>query len=127
MPAPEPYQYAIWRLVPDLQRGESMNVGVLLHARRHRFLEARVHLDAARLAALAPELDPRRLREHLDGLARIAAGAEDAGAMAQLEASERFGWLVAPSSTVVQSGPVHTGLCVEPDAVLARLFTRLVL
>lgn len=125
--AHEPYAYALWRLVPDLQRGETLNVGVVLHARRHRFLEARVHLEPARLAALAPEVDPRVLNTHLEGLVRIAAGAPEAGPIARLEASERFGWLVAPASAAVQPGPVHTGLCVDPGAVLERLFTRLVL
>jgi hypothetical protein len=127
MPAPEAYQYALWRLVPDLQRGESLNAGVILYARRHRFLEARVHVDPARLAALAPGLDPRGLTDHLDGLARVAAGDPAAGAVAALPPSERFHWLVAPASTVVQPGPVHTGLCEDPVALLDRLFTRLVL
>ena len=123
----EPYAYALWRLVPDLQRGEILNVGVVLHARRHRFLEARVHLDPARLAVLAPALDPHVLDTHLEGLRRIAAGAPEAGPIARLEASERFGWLVAPASAAVQPGPVHTGLCADPAAVLERLFARLVL
>ncbi len=126
-PPREPYAYAVWRVVPDLERGETLNVGVILHARRHGFLEARVHVDAARLAALAPQLDPRGLRTHLDGLSRIASGAADAGSIAALDASERFGWLVAPASAVVQPGPVHTGLCSDPEAVLERLHARLVL
>ncbi len=123
----EAYQYALWRLVPDLPRGESLNAGVVLFARRHRFLEARVHVDAKRLAALAPELDPRALRDHLDGMARVAAGDPTAGAVAQLPASERFHWLVAPASTIVQPGPVHTGLSEDPTTLLERLFARLVL
>lgn len=127
MPAPEAYQYALWRLVGDLERGEAVNAGVLLYARRHRFLEARVHVDAARLAALAPALDPRAVADHLDGLARVAAGDEAAGSVARLPQSERFHWLVAPASTVVQPGPVHTGLCEDPAALLDRLFARLVL
>jgi hypothetical protein len=127
MPAPEAYQYALWRLVPDLQRGEAMNVGVLLYARRHRFLEARVHVDPARLAALAPQLGAATLRDHLGGLARVAAGDPAAGALAQAPQSERFHWLVAPASTMVQPGPVHTGLCEDPTALLERLFRRLVL
>ncbi len=127
MPAPEAYQYALWRLVPDLQRGETLNVGVVLYARRHRFLQARVSVDSARLAALAPELDPRAVRDHLDALGRVAAGEPGAGALACEPQSERFGWLVAPASTIVQPGPVHTGVCEEPAALLDRLFARLVL
>lgn len=127
MPAPEAYQYALWRLVPDLVRGESLNAGVVLFARRHRFLEARVHVDPLLLAALAPELDPLAVADHLDGMARVASGDPAAGAVAALPPSERFHWLVAPASTVVQPGPVHTGLCEDPAALLDRLFARLVL
>ncbi len=126
MPAPEAYQYALWRLVPDLERGESLNVGVVLYARRHRFLEARVHADPARLAALAPGLDPTRLADHLEGMARVAAGSPEGGAVAALSQSERFHWLVAPASTLVQPGAIHTGLCSDPQALLDRLFARLV-
>lgn len=123
----EAYQYAIWRLVPDLVRGEALNVGVVLYARRHRFLQARVHVDPTRLAALAPVLDPAGVREHLAAMVRVAAGDPGAGAIAALPPSERFHWLVAPASTMVQPGPVHTGVCEDPAALLERLFTRLVL
>lgn len=127
MPGAESYQYALWRVVPDLQRGEALNAGVILFCRRHRFLAARVHVDAARLAALAPEHDPRAVSDHLAGMARVAAGDPAGGALAQLPQSERFGWLVAPASTLVQPGPVHTGLCAEPADLLDRLHARLVL
>lgn len=127
MPGPEAYQYAVWRLVPDLVRGESLNAGVVLFARRHRFLEARVHVDAARLAALAPELDPPAVADHLAGMARVAAGDPGAGTVAALPPSERFHWLVAPASTMIQPGAVHTGLCDDPADLLDRLFARLVL
>lgn len=126
MPAVESYQYALWRLVPDLQRGEQLNAGLLLYCRRRRFLEARVHVDPARLAAFAPALDPDRVADHLQGLARVAAGDPDAGAIARAPQSERFHWLVAPASTLVQPGPVHTGLSADPAALLDRLFARLV-
>ncbi len=127
MPASEAYQYALWRLVPDLERGETLNAGVLLYSRRHGFLEARVSVDAARLAALAPELDPRAVTDHLEGLASIAAGSSTTAELARAPQSERFHWLVAPASTLVQPGPVHTGLCSDPAALLDRLFARLVL
>ncbi len=127
MPPPEAYQYALWRVVADLERGEALNAGVLLYARRHRFLEARVHLDRDRVAALAPALDLGAVADHLDGLARVAAGEAAAGAVARLPQSERFHWLVAPASTVVQPGPVHTGVCDDPAGLLERLFARLVL
>jgi hypothetical protein len=125
----ESYQYALVRAVPSLARGEQVNVGVVLFCRRAGFLELRHEVDAARLAALDPALDVAGLREHLDGLRRVAAGEAGAGAVAALDRSERFHWLVAPSSTIVQPGPVHTGLVEAgeaPDAVLARLMAELV-
>jgi hypothetical protein len=130
VPAPadrHPFQYAVWRVVPVLERGECLNAGVVLFARTREFLAADVALDDARLAALAPGVDPEPLRRRLDAHARIAAGDPAAGPIARLEASERFHWLVAPSSTVIQPGPVHTGLCEDPRAELDALFARLVL
>jgi pyridoxamine 5'-phosphate oxidase len=112
--------------VPDVERGESVNAGVVVYCRARRYLRARVHLPAGRLSALAPELDQGPVRAHLDGLAAVAAGDPDAGPIARLDASERFGWLAAPSSTVVQPSPVHTGLCEDPVGELDRLFERLV-
>jgi hypothetical protein len=123
----ETYQYALWRVIPDLARGEALNAGLVLFCRTRRFLGARVALDDARLRALAPEADLAAVRAHLDGLVRVAAGDPDAGPMARLPQSERFGWLVAPASTVVQPGPVHTGICDdEPEIILGRLVARLV-
>jgi hypothetical protein len=126
VPGAEAFQYALWRVVPDLERGETMNAGVVVFARRHGFLAARARLDEVRLRALAPDADADAVRRHLDALVRIAAGEPAAGPIAALPASERFGWLTAPSSTVVQPGPVHTGLCDDPAALLDRLYTRLV-
>ena len=120
------FQYALLRVVPHVERGETMNAGVVVFCRRRRFLAARVALDEGRLAVLAPGADPGPVRERLDVLARIAAGDEDAGPIARLDQSERFHWLAAPSSTVVQPGPVHTGLCEDPEALLDRLFASLV-
>ena len=126
MAGAEAFQYAVWRVVPDLERGEALNAGVVIFARRHGFLAARVRLDEAKLRALAPDADADSVRRHLEALTRIAAGDAEAGPIAALEPSERFGWLTAPSSTVVQPGPVHTGLCDDPQALLDRLFARLV-
>jgi len=123
---PDQFAYAILRVVPRVERGEQLNAGVVLFCRRRRFLAARVDLDERRLAALAPDLDPRTVRAHLDALARIAAGDPAGGAVAALDPSERFGWLVAPSSTIIQPSPVHTGLCDDPQTMLDRLFDELV-
>jgi hypothetical protein len=122
----EAFQYAVWRVVPDLERGEALNAGVVVFARRHGFLAARARLDEDKLRALAADADVDAVRRHLDALVRIAAGDPQAGPIAALEPSERFGWLTAPSSTVVQPGPVHTGLCDDPQALLDRLYARLV-
>ena len=124
----ESFAYAVLRVVPRVERGESLNAGVVLFARQHRFLAARVRLDRERLRVLAPEADADLIKRHLEARARIAAGEGDGGPIAALEQSERFNWLVAPSSTVIQPSPVHTGLCrEEPEATLARLFDELVL
>ena len=122
----EEFQYAVLQVVPRVERGERFNAGVVVFCRRHRFLAARVGLDRARLAALAPEADADELDGHLAMLARIAAGEEDAGAVARLPQSERFHWLAAPSSTVIQPSPVHTGLTEDPAQTLDRLFSDLV-
>jgi hypothetical protein len=124
--AAEAFQYAVWRVVPDLERGEALNAGVVVFARRHGFLAARARLDEDKLRALAADADVDAVRRHLDALVRIAAGDPQAGPIAALEPSERFGWLTAPSSTVVQPGPVHTGLCDDPQRLLDRLYARLV-
>jgi hypothetical protein len=122
----EEFQYALLRVVPDVERGEALNAGVVLFARRAGFLAARVGLDRDRLAALAPDADADAIARHLDALAAIAAGDPDAGAIARLDRSERFAWLAAPASTVVQPSPVHTGLCGDPQERLDALFERLV-
>jgi hypothetical protein len=104
----------------------ALNAGVVLFSRRHGFLDARTRLDRDRLAALAPGADAGAIQARLDQLGRVARGEPSAGAIAALEPSERFGWLTAPASTVVQPSAVHTGLCDDPGATLDRLFARLV-
>jgi hypothetical protein len=123
---PSEFQYALLRVVPRIERGEQLNAGVVLFARRRRFLEARVRLDPARLAALAPGCDPAPLARQLDAIARVAAGDPGAGPIAHLPQSERFAWIVAPSSTAIQPSAVHVGLSGDPAAELARLFAELV-
>jgi len=126
-PRRDPFQYAIARVVPQLERGECFNAGVVLFCRPRRFLDARVALDPVRLAVLAPDADPEPIRAQLEALAHVAAGRPAGGPLAGLDQSERFHWLVAPSSTVVQASPVHTGLCDDPAERLEHLFRRLVL
>ena len=128
MPEPglSPFSYAILRVVPSVERGERFNVGVVLFCRQLGFLGARAELDAARLALLAPGVPAREVEAHLDALVRVAEGADGAGAIAALAPSERFGWLAAPASTIVQPSEVHAGLCDDPAATLDELFKRLV-
>jgi hypothetical protein len=126
VPGGEPFQYAVVRIVPRVERGECMNAGVVMFCRPRRFLAARMALDEARLAAFAPELSVDDTRAHLEAIERIAAGEPTAGAIARLDQSERFHWLVAPSSTIIQPSPVHTGLCEDPEETLAHLVDSLV-
>src|SRR4051794_38048949 len=120
------FQYAVLRVVPRVERGEQINAGVVLFARRLGFLEVRVRLDPERLRALAPDVDPSPLARQLDAIARVAAGDPGAGPIARLPPSERFSWIVAPSSTAIQPSAVHMGLCGAPDETLDRLFREMV-
>jgi hypothetical protein len=120
------FQYAIVRVIPRVERGECLNVGVVLLCRPRRFLGARIHLDEGRLAALAPGLDPELIRPNLTAIERIAAGDPAAGPIARLGKAERFHWLVAPASTMIQPSEVHSGLCEDPLAELGRLVATLV-
>ena len=124
--AEHPFQYAIIRVVPRVERGECLNAGVVLLCRPRRFLAARVALDRARLAALAPDVDPAMIETHLEAIERIAAGDAGGGPIARLGQGERFHWLVAPSSTVIQPSEVHTGLCDDPATELDHLIEQLV-
>lgn len=122
----DPYQYAIVRLVPRVDRGECLNVGIVLLCRSQRFIGARTVLDAARLAAFAPDLPAATVRPHLEAIEAIARGDAAGGAMAGLQPAERFHWLVAPASTIIQPSPVHTGLTADAAAELDHLVDRLV-
>jgi Protein of unknown function (DUF3037) len=125
-PALSPFSYAILRVVPRVERGERFNAGVVVYCRQRGFLDARVALDDARLAALAPDASADGVRAHLEALVRVARGDPDCGPIARLPQSERFGWLVAPSSTIIQPSEVHTGLSGDPEGTLAALFAELV-
>ncbi len=123
---PEPFQYAMLRVVPRVERGEAVNAGVVLFCRPKRFLGARTELDEALLAALAPDCDPAELRAQLETVEAVAEGRAEGGHVATLSQSERFHWLTAPASTIVQPSAVHTGLTDDPAGELERLFAELV-
>lgn len=121
------YDYAVIRVVPSVERGERLNVGVILYAPTRRFLGALVHLDPERLRALAPQLDFSALQEQLDHFVQVCYGKKNSGPVGQLSQSERFHWLVAPRSTIIQTSPVHSGSCGDPQAELQSLLNKLVL
>ena len=121
------FSYAVLRVVPRVERGERLNAGVLLYCQPLGFLGSRVHLDADRLLALDPGADVGAIRRALAAAADVCEGAEEAGAAGREDAGRRFRWLTAPRSTVVQPGPVHTGLTGDPEAELDRLLQLLVL
>jgi len=121
-----PFSYAVYRIVPRVERGERINVGVVVFARTLDYLGARTALDEHRLAALWPDIDPATVRPHLDAIERVAQGDPDAGPIAALDTTARFHWLVSPSSTIIQPSAVHTGVCGDPAAELDKLFDALV-
>ena len=126
MSADSSFSYAVYRIVPRVERGERINVGVVVFARTLDYLGARTGLNEQRLAALWPDVDPATVRPHLEAIERIAEGDPDAGPIASLDTTARFHWLVAPSSTIIQPSAVHTGLCGEPATELDKLFDALV-
>lgn len=126
MPSHFTYDYAIIRVVPKVEREEFINVGVIVSCGVKRFLDARIELDELRLHALDPTLDIEMIRDHLAVIPKICQGGEQAGAIGQLPHRERFHWLVAPRSTIIQTSKVHTGLCQDLQAVLEHLMNRMV-
>jgi hypothetical protein len=121
-----PYDYAVFRVVPRVEREEFVNVGVIVSCPARNFLEARFDLDEQRLAALDSTLDIESIRAHLATIPAICAGGEQAGPIGQLSQRERFHWLVAPRSTIIQPSPVHTGSCKDPTEVLEHLLDTMV-
>jgi Protein of unknown function (DUF3037) len=125
----EPFEYAVLRVVPRVERGEGVNVGVVVFCRTMRYLAARIELgerQTAVLAALQPDLDLEAVRAHLDSTERIVAGDPEGGPLAKLDAPERFRWVTAPSSTMIQPSDVHGGVTEDAAGSLDDLFERLV-
>ena len=126
MPEQSSYDYAVVRVVPDLERGEFLNAGIVLFAKVPGILAARVWLDEARLHTLSPDRDAAMIRAHLESVEHIASGGPGSGTIGRLSPSQRFHWLVSPRSTMIQMSPVHSGLCADAAEELERLFERLV-
>lgn len=126
MPAPSSFDYALIRVVPRVERGEFLNVGVVLFCRTRRFLGAAIELDVRRLLSFAPGLDVAELERHLAIIPRVCKGGPDGGPIGMLSQAERFHWLVAPRSTMIQTSPVHSGLCREPADALERVMETII-
>ena len=126
MPDRYPYDYAVFRVVPRVEREEFVNVGVIVSCPAKDFLEARIELNEQRLSALNSTLDIDSIRSHLLTIPAICAGGAEGGPIGQLSQRERFHWLVAPRSTIIQISPVHTGYCNDPSEVLERLLNSMV-
>ncbi len=129
MPARCSFDYALIRVVPRVERGECVNAGVILHCAERAYLAARIALDESRLLALMPALSADELdeiRAQLAAIPLICAGGAEAGPIGALAQAQRFHWLAAPRSTVVQPSPAHSGLTDDPDAALRQLFDALV-
>lgn len=127
MPAPASFDYAILRVVPRVERQEFINAAVIAFCLEKKYLDARVHLDPARLLALWPDADIDLIRDHLSAVHRICAGDPTAGPIARLPQRERFHWLISPRSTIIQPSPVHTGVCDDPEGLLDRLARQFLL
>lgn len=126
MPDKFRYDYAVIRVVPKVDREEFINAGVILSCPDLSFLEARIKLKESRLLALDPSVDLDLVRKHLASIPTICRGGEDAGSIGRLPQRQRFHWLVAPRSTIIQTSPVHTGRCNDPAAALERLVGKMV-
>ena len=126
MPERSPYDFAVIRIVPRVEREEFVNAGVVVFCPAQRYLKARVVMDEDRLRALWPDADVALIRQHLEPFPSICAGDPEAGPIAARPLRERFHWVVAPRSTMIQISPVHTGLCESPESVLNELFEKMV-
>lgn len=126
MPGKFRYDYAVVRVVPKVDREEFINAGVIVSCPELSFLEARINLNEARLLALDPSVDLELVRKHLAAIPTICRGGDGAGSIGQLPQRQRFHWLVAPRSTVIQTSPVHTGRSADPIAALEHLVATMV-
>lgn len=126
MRAPDSYDYTVIRVVPRVERGEFINVGVIVSCERTGYLRARIELDEARLRALDPRVDLHTLQLHLQAIVRICEGGPGAGPIGLLPQRARFHWLTARRSAIIQTSPVHMGRCEDMDATLEQLMDRMV-
>jgi hypothetical protein len=121
-----PFDYAVFRLVPRVEREEFFNVGVIVSCPAQKFLEARIRLSEEKLKAFAPALDAETIQKYLEIIPKICAGDEAAGVIGRLTPRERFYWLTAQRSTIIQTSPIHSGFCADAGEMLERLFDKMV-
>jgi len=126
MPKHNSYEYFIIRVVPFVEREEFINVGAVVYCRSKRFLAIQLDMELKRLSVLSPDSDLDVIRDHLSAMQRVARGDNSSGEFKKSSLSERFNWLAAKSSTIIQSSPIHSGLCEDPQQVLDDLFKRVV-
>lgn len=116
------FEYAVIRVLPKVEREEFVNVGVILFSKRKKFLGVKIHVDESKLLALSPELDLVQIKEYLAAWEKVCEGAPEGGRIGEMELPSRFRWLTANRSTMIQSSPTHTGMCTDPEEVLAKAF-----
>ena len=121
------YEYAVIRVVPRVEREEFINVGVVLFCKRKKFITVHYTVNEAKLQCLSPELDVEQLNLNLESFKKIATGSKQGGPIALLEVPERFRWLTAVRSSVIQTSRPHPGLCDDPESIALKLFEELVL
>lgn len=126
MPAQSSYDYAVIRVVPSVEKGEFVNVGVILFCKTLNFLEARIIENLERIRVVDRDADLAAIRKHLEIIPKICAGGKSAGYFSKLNQTSRFDWLVSPSSTIIQTSPVHCGICSDPGAALDELYDLLI-
>ncbi|WP_341226575.1 DUF3037 domain-containing protein [uncultured Arcticibacterium sp.] len=127
MPDKHLYEYAVLKLIPCVDRGESINIGVVLYCKSKRFLDFKYHLDTDRLKAFSKNISLRELQEHLQSFEKICKGTPDSGLIGEQEQASRFRWLTARRSTIIQASEVHPGYCHEPSEAIKKIYTKMVM
>ena len=121
------YEYAVIRVVPRVEREEFVNVGIALYCRKYKYAKVKLHVDEKKLNAMYADLDIESIRCHLDSFRRICEGEKNAGRIALLDQTERFRWLTAKRSTLIQCSVTHPGMCKNPEDTHQELFEKLIL
>jgi hypothetical protein len=127
MPENNLFEYAVLRVVPKVEREEFLNVGIIFFCQSRKYLQMLYSLDEKRLTNFSQEVDLEELKARLDSFEKICKGGKEGGSIGELPAAQRFRWLTAAKSTILQTSPVHPGLCENPDEAVKRLYEKLIL